>query len=350
MSPRPSRRGAISDFLLGQVTTHSRDLVAHTAEHFGVSRQAIHRYVKELVAANELQSDGRTRAAYALPSAEARQVVETPSIEEDVLWQSMGAPLVRFLPQNIRQIAQHGFTEMVNNVRDHSQSPIAHIELIRTPAMLKIGVLDIGIGIFEKIRSYAGLETAAEAVFELSKGKFTTDPTRHSGEGIFFTSRIFDEFGIISRSLYFSHDQGESDWLLESKEKNIVGTSVHMSISPLSARKMEDVYNKYATSPEDADFSKTVIAVKLLETASDQLVSRSQAKRLLARLYKFKEVVLDFQGVDTIGQAFADEIFRVYKMHHPEVRFVPCRMSQPVERMVTRAQSASWRQMDSPGV
>ena len=35
-----------------------------------------------------------------------------------------------------------------------------------------------------------------QALFELSKGKFTTDPSRHSGEGVFFTSRMFDDFEI----------------------------------------------------------------------------------------------------------------------------------------------------------
>jgi len=38
----------------------------------------------------------------------------------------------------------------------------------------------------------------------LAKGKLTTDPKRHSGEGIFFSSRMFDEFDILSGGV-FSH-------------------------------------------------------------------------------------------------------------------------------------------------
>jgi hypothetical protein len=52
--------------------------------------------------------------------------------------------------------------------------------------------------------------------------------------------------------------------------------------------------------------------VRLAKYGNDQLISRSQAKRLLARIELFKIVLFDFSGVETIGQAFADEIFRVF--------------------------------------
>jgi hypothetical protein len=63
------------------------------------------------------------------------------------------------------------------------------------------------------------------------------------------------------------------------------------------------------------------------------LVSRSQAKRLIARLDRFKIVILDFDGIQEIGQAFADELFRVYAMAHPEVELLPKNMTAQVERM-----------------
>jgi len=55
------------------------------------------------------------------------------------------------------------------------------------------------------------------------------------------------------------------------------------------------------------------VPVKLAQYGNDKLVSRSQAKRLLARVELFKVVMLDFTNVPTIGQAFADEIFRVFR-------------------------------------
>ena len=66
-------------------------------------------------------------------------------------------------------------------------------------------------------------------------------------------------------------------------------------------------------------FHKTLILVKLMELEEDFLISRSQAKRLINRFDKFVEVVLDFDGVTQIGQAFADQIFRVFQNKHPNV-------------------------------
>ena len=48
-------------------------------------------------------------------------------------------------------------------------------------------------------------------------------------------------------------------------------------------------------------------------------ISRSEARRLVLRLEQFREVVLDFSGVRSIGQAFADEVFRIFAGSHPEV-------------------------------
>jgi len=39
----------------------------------------------------------------------------------------------------------------------------------------------------------------------------------------------------------------------------------------------------------------------------------------LSRLEQFREVTLDFAGVKTLGQGFADEVFRVFPAAHPDV-------------------------------
>ena len=56
----------------------------------------------------------------------------------------------------------------------------------------------------------------------------------------------------------------------------------------------------------------THIPLRLAEYGEDNLVSRSQAKRVLARVDRFEEVILDYSGIRAVGQAFADEIFRVF--------------------------------------
>jgi hypothetical protein len=48
-------------------------------------------------------------------------------------------------------------------------------------------------------------------------------------------------------------------------------------------------------------------------------------------------VVLDFEGVDLVGQGFADEVFRVWAQQHPDVLLIPTGMNEPVAFMVERA-------------
>lgn len=81
--------------------------------------------------------------------------------------------------------------------------------------------------------------------------------------------------------------------------------------------------------------------IKVIEEqeANVLLLSRSQAKRLLARFEKFEEVMLDFKDVQTIGQAFADEIFRVFALQHPEVKIIAINTTPEVQQMINRAKS-----------
>jgi STAS-like domain of unknown function (DUF4325) len=76
--------------------------------------------------------------------------------------------------------------------------------------------------------------------------------------------------------------------------------------------------------------------VKLAQYGNDKLISRSQAKRVVARLELFKTILFDFTGVPTIGQAFADETFRVFANEHPELSIFPVHANSEVLRMITR--------------
>ncbi len=71
-----------------------------------------------------------------------------------------------------------------------------------------------------------------------------------------------------------------------------------MLLANQSDRTPEDVFRRYASEEDDYGFTKTVVPVRLAREGSEQLVSRSQAKRLLARVDRFATVILDFSGVD----------------------------------------------------
>jgi hypothetical protein len=90
--------------------------------------------------------------------------------------------------------------------------------------------------------------------------------------------------------------------------------------------------------PPKFDTSRAV--VKLFEHGTE-FVSRSEAKRLVAGLERFREVVLDFGGVASAGQGFADEVFRVWARAHPRTTLRPERMTEPVAFMIERARRAA---------
>ncbi len=339
MGRTTKRTAQVRRFLLDEVSDHPADLVATACAHFGLSRQAINRHVKGLVHDGLLVASGVTRQrSYRLAIISSHQVsAQIENLEEHVLWRTEIVPLLKMLPDNAHDIWLYGFTEMVNNAIDHSSGSRITVSVDSTAVSTSMWIRDDGIGIFRKIKSEMGLEDERHAVLELAKGKLTTDPENHTGEGIFFSSRVFDEYLILSGGVFFSHQfEEDEDWIVE-REQPDAGTAVYMSLRNATARTTAEVFEKYTSQDGDYGFTRTVVPVRLLKHGIEKLVSRSQAKRLLARFDRFRVVVLDFHGVDTIGQAFADEIFRVFIAHNPEIEIVPIRMRPDVEKMITRA-------------
>lgn len=206
-----------------------------------------------------------------------------------------------------------------------------------------IYIIDNGIGIFKKIKEYYGYDSLDVAVKELFKGKLTTDSNKHSGEGIFFTSRILDRFAVISDEKVFTHNKYSDTYsnLYEYKELeklNITnGTIVHMQLSNNSNKNLKEVFDMFADN--DGGFTKTRIPIKhFFETYP---VSRSQAKRLSNRFESFQEVELDFEGVDEIGQGFAHELFVVYQKNNPDIKLTPIHTTKDVEKMINHVKKGN---------
>jgi hypothetical protein len=201
-----------------------------------------------------------------------------------------------------------------------------------------MALLDDGVGIFKKIQNALRLEDERHAILELCKGKLTTDPEKHTGQGIFFTSRLLDSFDIFSGGVYLSHVKGkEEDWIFELEDQTS-GTVILMKLNNHTAQTCNKVFDFYSGG-DDYGFTKTVVPVRLAQYGNETLVSRSQAKRLLARVDRFETVIFDFEGVPTIGQAFADEIFRVFANQHPTMNLVPAKANSDVKRMISAAKA-----------
>jgi len=332
----------IRAFLLRNVEKHPRDIVKVASNHFGITRQAVARHLSKLVDEDLLEAHGKTKGRTYELKILLDKLVEVPlsiNSEEDALWGEHVRPFLSDVKQNVYAICHHGFTEMMNNAIDHSEGATAEILVIRTAVGIDLSVRDDGVGIFNKIARELKLPDKHFAILELAKGKFTTDPKRHTGEGIFFTSRMFDDFWILSDDLSLCHDEKLGDWLLENKEDPQKGTCVMMRIDPQSNRDISQVFEQFS-DPEDFSFNQTRVPVRLAQFGKENLISRSQAKRVLTRFDKFKKVFLDFAGVEMIGQAFADEIFRVFRHEHPDVELLHINTNSAVKRMILRVLQA----------
>lgn len=249
-------------------------------------------------------------------------------------------PRLKSLPENIRSIFTYAFSEMLNNAIEHSTSVRIGVEVTIQGGVLSFVVRDSGIGVFRNVKKKRKLKSEFEAIQDLMKGKTTTMPKSHSGEGIFFTSKVGDLFILDSFGRQLIVNNKIPDIFVNRTKKIKFGTKVVFKIDISSPRHLNELFRQYTNQTEDSDygFDKTMIQVKLY-TFGGVHISRSQARRILAGLEKFKVILFDFNKVPLVGQAFADEIFRVFHNRHPNIRLETENMNEGVRFMVERSKN-----------
>lgn len=333
------RRGGdgIRTFILRSVEGHPKDVAKVTSEHFGISRQAVSMHVRALVTEGLLEVEGSTSdriyRARPITSHQARIAI-TPGLAEHDVYNKHVLPYLHGIEDRVIRLCDYAM-EIINNAIDHSGSDGFLVAVERTQLKIKIRIIDDGVGIFNKIQKDFNLVDQRQALLELAKGKLTSDPEKHSGEGIFWTSRMCDEFTIHSGRMFFTRNYERGDWLLDDMTPR-VGTAVELEIDPATRRDPKEVVDNFGSEYADLGFTKTHIPLTLARHGSERLVSRSQAKRVLSRFKDFREVMLDFRGIDTIGQAFADEIFRVFRKSNPEVKLVWVNANSEISKLIER--------------
>lgn len=340
MSFSREKREAIRHYLLEKIDAGSPDYVNKAADAFQVSNKTIYRYLKELCEHGILE---KKENLYRLKAEEYRHVFQhstLQSADEDRIYKNDIRQYVQDLPRNVSDIWYYAFTEMMNNAIDHSEARTVYVTVKKTYLHTTISIYDDGIGIFKKIKDHFGYDALEDAVEDLFKGKFTTDPDHHTGEGIFFTSRMMDLFAVVSNGKIFSHDKYSEliadlrDVLISSSTEALPGTYVFMRLSNTSNRVDTEVFDMYADV--EGGFSRTQIPLKnIYETWP---VSRSQAKRLCRGFDRFREVELDFSDIPKIGQGFAHEIFVVWQKSHPETALIASGTNETVQKMITHVQ------------
>lgn len=331
-------KNEITSFILSNLAHHSRDIVKITSSHFNVSRQTVYRYLHLLISNGDILAKGENRnKSYHLNFKMQQFVFQNKGNDwdEEVVWRNYVKKVLPPIPMNVLDICHYGVGEMVNNIIDHSEATEFTIIIEINSQLIRIWLIDNGIGIFTKIQRDFNLQDKRHAILELAKGKLTSDPSRHTGEGIFFTSRMYDEFAIISEDIAFlGHYQ--DDWLLPDRPNYVKGTVVFMSIRKEAKQTMKEIFDRFTPDIDDDDFGfqRTTVPVRLAQYEGESLVSRSQAKRLITRFDQFKEVILDFKSIEIIGQPFADEVFRVFRNDHPNTHLRTINTNEDIDKMI----------------
>lgn len=290
-----------------------------------------------------INAEGVNASRWSSPDWE--RTLATAGLQEDDVWREVLADLLRDrMSPEARSVAVYAFTEMLNNAIDHSGAETVTTKVWVSRSEFRFEVSDQGRGALPHLKERLDLEDLYDALGELTKGKTTTDPDRHTGEGIFFTSKAVDVFTLESAGLRWTVDNVRNDQAVGTSEIE-QGTRVRWELDPTSKRTMGSIFGEYT---EDREFARTRTVVRLFGFGVS-FVSRSEAKRLLRGLERFREVIIDFTHVEDVGQGFVDEVLRVWPNQHPDVLVEPVGMSGPVEFMVRRGLPSVRRRQDSDG-
>lgn len=338
-------KNAMQKFIIKNIRTHPNDLVLYTMNHFKISRPTASRIIDEMIEEGTITKKNQ-RGRY--PQYELQTTsyktsynLTTTELQEDIIYTESIHPHIKNLSHNVQQLVGYASMEIINNAIEHSNGKTMQVAVYVNAEKITITIVDDGVGIFTKIQADLGLPSPEQSILELCKGKFTSDPDRHSGEGIFFSSRMADSFIILSRGLLF-HGHENNDLIREAEpDLDVEGTLVYITVKLDTTRTPKDVFDLYSDQDKVPTFHKTVIPVKIMNIDGGNIVSRSQAKRLMARVDRFRTVVLDFEGVDLIGQAFADEVFRVFRNTHDHVEIIHINANDTVASMIDHVTKTS---------
>ena len=350
MSYTKEKKNRIINYILEKISIDENRLLSKVVKTFGTTDTTVRRYLSELCSKEIIIQNLEKKCGYELKEEKFDNLYINKNLEEDAIFKRDFWPYLQDLPDNIQHIWAYAFTEMLNNAIEHSESDSIFITLEKNYISTTICIMDHGIGIFNKILQYMkqkygrddiGIE---DTIVELFKGKLTTAESNHSGEGIFFTSRMMDQFFILSNNMCFSHDNISEHTIKEFMKTNFPkdatctgvnrGTFVGLKISNYTQKTTKEVFDMFA--PIDSGFIKTSIPIKHTCCEFGYPVSRSQARRLCTRFDEFEEIVLDFSEVDNIGQAFAHEIFNVFQKNHPDLKLIVKNAIPYVANMIER--------------
>lgn len=304
-------------------------------QRLAIGPAAANRLLQRLESLQWLQRSGTPRRPLFQPGA-LRQVVRQYAIaglQEDTPWVQDFLPCFA-LPDHIAQMAQHAFTELLNNAIEHSGGSSVTVSMRQTPLQLQLLVSDNGRGIFDAIGEHFQINDPAQAMLELAKGKLSTRPDAHNGRGLFFTARLADIIDLHANDQAFQQRDWQREQWHHTRPACRQGSAVYVAFCLDTERRLDAVLRRYSLDGLGYGFERTVVPLQLASGPQLALASRAQARRVALHLQRFRRVELDFEGLTEVGHGFADELLRVFHHQHPEVDLVPVNMSPQVAAMV----------------
>ncbi len=323
------KKQAIISYLLEKIDSGDISPVQSVLNAFDINKTTVYDYIKKLMSDGIITKHGRARYELVTKKAQYEFKRSSGDLDSDTyIFHACFEKYIKDLPDNVFHLWLYAFSEMTNNVMDHSEAENVTVAVEQNYLNTTVFISDNGIGIFNKIKEHFNYNSLDDAICELFKGKLTTDSKNHSGEGIFFSSKMMDEFYIFSSGKVFTTNKYQNSFI-EDNEYFDSGTCVVMQLSNHTKKQAIEIFDTYADV--DGGFSKTRITLKnVFETSP---VSRSQAKRVCNRLESFEEVILDFEGIDWIGQGFAHQLFSVFAKEHPDIKFTVINANDSVIKM-----------------
>jgi len=329
------------DKILKYIKKNGASSGTELAKYLGISRQALNKHIKKLIRARHILKEGATKDTLYKVFPVGQQIKENQKfrktyflkgLEEHKVFKEVEffLDLKKHVKKNVIDIIRYAFTEILNNAIEHSRGEKCFVETFMDQYNFDFKIRDFGIGIFYSVFEKFKLPDEYSAIREIIKGKTTTMQEKHAGKGVFFVSKSGDVISFKSHKVNLLFDNQKKDIYVEEK-RFTKGTDVNFKISRNSRRKLGKIFDEFAPKEFEYKFERTRVQIKLFQK---EYFSRSEARRLLYGLEKFKEIVLDFKGVNAIAHSFADEIFRVFKGEHPEVKIEAENLKPVVKSMI----------------
>lgn len=344
MSFTKEKREKIQHNMLELINNDDADFIPKLVKKYGMTSTSVRRYLSELMDKNVIHKTKDKACGYDLTWTEYEYIydIENEVYEEHEIYGEILDPLICKFSESARKIWPYVFVEIMNNALEHSGADKVICKIRTCYLYTDIIIADTGLGIFQRIKDYVKNEknidiSTRDIILELHKGKLTIAKYLHTGEGIFFVSKMLDYFAICSDNQVFYHGLQAADAslkaYLESYANKIsgYGTTVWMELSNFSTRKMNEIFDEFSTDNEG--FSKTIIPIREI-CHGGYPVARSLARRLVYRMEQFAEITLDFEDVPMIGQGFAHEVFVVFKNKYPDVNIIAINTNPDVNKMI----------------